>query len=500
MITLLRYHMRWLLILVAALVIIAFVWLYNRTDMSQLGANQVARLYGRDLTQNDIGRLSRHFALVQDLGLFELLMPLVGQAETQEAAFQDFIVNLLVLREEAARMQIVPTPEAIRTTQMGLPVFQTHGQFDPRKLQAFILESITPRGFTENQIDEAVADLIRVRSVGRLVNSLVSVNDERVAAEWRRLNQLYATALISLPLSAAARLPEPSPKEIAERYEIRKNTLLSEPMRKILIATLKLEEDTETLDGRARIAALQKLADRVTVVSEAVLEPGADFEKVALEAGMELAETPLFPLGTPPESISSIQGAPEALRLMGVEDRNSDPLQSGDSFVLLHLLEAKEPHPLTLEEATPKLLEELKQEAANRFLRESARELRQAIQEKGVLTDASRELIQKAGGLLEEPEAFSLKDIPESLRGSMQTIEALVGTPVGQVSEPITTPEGVVLLAIKEILPPDTELFEKESVTHRYTLIAQEQAATFASWLRDRREEAGLTLLVGREN
>ncbi|MFQ3578152.1 MAG: SurA N-terminal domain-containing protein [Verrucomicrobiia bacterium] len=499
MIALLRYHMRWLLILVAAMVIIAFVWLYNRTDMSQIGASQVARIYGRDLTQSEIGRLSRHFALVQDLGLFELLMPLVGQAETQEVALQNFIVNLLVLREEATRMQIVPTPEAIRVTQMGLPVFQTNGQFDPRKLQAFILESITPRGFTENQIDEAVADLIRVRSVTRLVNSLVSVSDERVVTEWRRLNQLYDTALITLPPDALEELPEPSPEEIAQRFEIRKNTLLSEPKRKVLIATLGNHEATAVPDGRARIAALQKLADQVAIVSQSLLEPGADFRRIVLEAGMEISETPLFPIGAPPESITSIPGAQEALRLMNAEDRNSDPLQAGDSFVLLHLLESEEARPLTLEEATPRLAAELRQEAANRVLRDRAREARQALQERGVMSDASREMLKNSGALIEEPKPFSLKEIPESLRESMETIEALVGTPVGQVSEPITTPRGVVLLAIKGVIPPDEEQFEKERVTHRYTLLAQEQAGTFASWLRDRREEAGLTLLVGRD-
>ena len=57
MITILRRNQRWLLFVVAIMTIIAFAWLYNRTDMEKLGANQVAQMYGKTIFQVDIDRV-----------------------------------------------------------------------------------------------------------------------------------------------------------------------------------------------------------------------------------------------------------------------------------------------------------------------------------------------------------------------------------------------------------------------------------------------------------
>ncbi len=494
MISLLRTHMRWLLIIVAVAVIISFVWFYQRADLAQINKERVATMFGREITRTEVQKLTRHFLLTQDLGLFELLGALAGRATSMEKAQEDFILNLLVLRDAAARMQIEPGVEEIKEAQRRLPAFQTDGAFDPAKLALFIQTSISPRGFTELQIDEAISDLLRYRAVKELVDGLVSLPAADVRTDWERINSLYSIGIVKLNSAAFLDGIQPAEEDMRKRYEIRKSSLLTPAKRQVAIASLPIPAEIRDQTGPDRITRLQTLADTAFETSQKVLEPGADFDAVTTAVGMAISKTETFTDDDTVEVLDKITGARDAVRLMNAEDRFSDVVQTPDSFTLLHLLQFEEPREMSLEEARPQIEAELKQEGAMQTLRESARELRSKLSADGPFSDAAAKNLADKAQKLERLPAFKLTEIPEQLRGSAAQVEAILALAPGAVSEPVAVADGVVLIALEKIDPPAADAFEQNRVSHSYNLLNRERSAAFATWLEDERTRAGLLL------
>ena len=77
-------------------------------------------------------------------------------------------------------------------------------------------------------------------------------------------------------------------------YEAHKAELKTEEKRKVEFVQLTLNEDEKKLTGKQRIEALQKLADRATDFTQALLEKGTDFKQAAAKFQLPVHETGEF--------------------------------------------------------------------------------------------------------------------------------------------------------------------------------------------------------------
>src|SRR5438105_5492507 len=85
MITILRKHSRWLMIVIAILAM-PFCLYFVRTDwMSALRSNTAGKLYGRDISAIEIERGGRLFQLARHLGMSEFLAERLGLWRRQRA-------------------------------------------------------------------------------------------------------------------------------------------------------------------------------------------------------------------------------------------------------------------------------------------------------------------------------------------------------------------------------------------------------------------------------
>src|SRR5437016_13367397 len=88
MITILRKHSRWLMIVIAILAM-PFCLYFVRTDwMSALRSNTAAKLYGRDISTIEIERGARLLRLAGNLGMKEFINELLAQWRPQRAKTQ----------------------------------------------------------------------------------------------------------------------------------------------------------------------------------------------------------------------------------------------------------------------------------------------------------------------------------------------------------------------------------------------------------------------------
>src|SRR5438094_9087582 len=118
MITILRKHSRWLMIVIAILAM-PFCLYFVRTDwMSALRSNTAAKLYGRDISTIEIERGPRLLRLAGILGMNDCINELLARwrpqrAKTQSAAQreddEEFDIDLMILRH-------APKPQGIRPT------------------------------------------------------------------------------------------------------------------------------------------------------------------------------------------------------------------------------------------------------------------------------------------------------------------------------------------------------------------------------------------------
>ncbi|PYK91420.1 MAG: hypothetical protein DME40_06770, partial [Verrucomicrobia bacterium] len=162
MITILRKHSRWLMIVIAILAM-PFCLYFVRTDwMSALRSNTAGKLYGHDISAIEIERGGRLFQLARNLGMSEFLTELLGQwhpqhaktqSEAEHEAGQEFAIDLMILRHEAEALGIRPTTAEIAAVVTKIRAFRSDaGSFDLKKYNDIVQNALGPLGFSEAQI------------------------------------------------------------------------------------------------------------------------------------------------------------------------------------------------------------------------------------------------------------------------------------------------------------------------------------------------------------
>lgn len=495
LITVIRKNQQVLLIIVSVLVIIAFVWLYDRTEFDKLGADRVARIYDTTVTLVDVDRGQRLFSLAQELGLMDLLITLADSQDPEANPVEEFIWNRYVLQHEAGRLGLNPTSDQIDRLVRQLPAFQVEGRFDPQLFGIFLQEGLAPRGFTERALEELVADQLRLQSLRELVESTVPVPRSEVASIYEQMNTEVRLALVEINIDRLDAEPEISEEEVKLYYETNREQLNTEEERTVQYVVFALDDAARELEGRERVAALQEVANQANAFTMAMVEEDADFAAEAANFEVEVHEVGPVARGEVPSELRRIRGATEAIFAMTEADPNSEPLRDNDSFAIFHLTEVIEPRPLELEEARDRIVARLRDERLRELAAEEAAATRLAILERLAEGDSLREVVAERGFRLIEPAPFTMARPDMEIPHLERIYERIMELPTGGISPFIPTREGGLLVYVRSRQEPD-DLFldqELEIFTDQY---AQGKArAVFQEWLAEQRVRARLTPL-----
>ena len=123
MITILRKHHRWLMIVIAILAV-PFVFYFNKTDFGAQRTTDLGRIYDRPVTQVEFTRHARMLNLASALGLnlgTDLMMVNVA---SESEMYVEFTWNRLVLLHEAEQLGIRPSSSEITAYVKTLPRFR----------------------------------------------------------------------------------------------------------------------------------------------------------------------------------------------------------------------------------------------------------------------------------------------------------------------------------------------------------------------------------------
>lgn len=234
MLEFLRKHQYGFMLVVAILVIIAFVFLYDKNTYSQGNVQRgtAFKVYGKGYGANYLQKLDSYYMLAGRLGMLDLADQLAGKRIKDGGLPLDFPTNLLILRKEARKLGISPSNEEARKELESLRIFADDtGRFDPTTFAA-ISKTLSDSNFKDADLMQIARDKITLDRVKELLSANFQPPVTEVEDVYASGNEEITAYALNRSLDDFLKEVTISDEEIAERYEEEKENLMSEEQRK----------------------------------------------------------------------------------------------------------------------------------------------------------------------------------------------------------------------------------------------------------------------------
>ena len=496
--------------IVIAILAIPFIFYFvQRPDYGAMRADKFARIYNRNISMLEAQQMVRLLTLAQALGMSDFVQTLTaGAGANPNQTAVTFIVNLLVLRHEAARLGIRPGYAEIAEVVRTLPAFQGDAGFDMKKFTDFAQNALAPLGLAEEHIEQLVRDQLSLNQIKRLLAAGITVPQGELDEHFQRGHDTLFVTVVRFQSADFGKDVSVSDEDVQKHFDAHKAELKSDEKRKVEFVSLALTDAEKKLTGKERIDALQKLSDRATDFTQALLEKGADFKQAAAKFQLPVHETVEFTKTEPDPQLKVDAQLGAAAFKLSTQEPNSDPIQVADGFYILHIAGITESHPLTLEEAKGKIVDTIKKSKARELMSTKGAELVQQLRQAKQSAQSLESAIQKAGGKAEKVPAFSLieeekpkpeekeakKNEPADLPAIKQAVAFLNAS---EVSDFFPSGESgfVAILEKREPLAEGSAAEKKTAFEKR--LLDNKRRIVLMEWLRDRGQAAGLQFTKG---
>src|SRR5262249_27407211 len=321
MMKLLRRHKDWLMIVIAILAIPFIFYFVRAPDYGAMKQGDLGQIYGRQLSQFEIDANARLGGLAQALGMSNFWETLSLQ-QPGNGGYGTFAVNLIILRHEADRLGLRPSGSEIADVVRKLPAFQGDSGFDMNKFSDFVRLALGPMGLGEEHIEQLARDEICLNEIKELLAAGVTISKGELDENFRRGYDKFFVSVIRFRSADFEKDITVKDEDVQKYYDAHKSELKTDEKRKVEFVRLGLTEEPaeytnlpgplsqsayssvftdrfiqnliapygttpssfgsdvvaqggneqKTLKGTARIEALQKLADRATDFTQALLE------------------------------------------------------------------------------------------------------------------------------------------------------------------------------------------------------------------------------------
>lgn len=502
MIQVLRKNQRVLMLVVAVLTIVAFIFLYNTTQLDELAAIENPTIYGKSLTPLAIDRQVKNYQLTLALGQFELLQKLGGTAPDEDRALTEFVWNLLVLQHQSRELGIAPTDDQVASRIKQVPIFQAGGQFDPLKYGQFVSEQLAPRGFTERQLEDVIRDSLRLEALSKIVEAPATISEGEMQSMARAFQPVTAS-FVKFERKKETDKIQISPEEVASIHQQNQSAFMADETREARCVVFELPADSK-LEGKVKVDALQKLANAASELTDSLAQAGASLEQLAEKAGAKIIKLTAFDrTGKPTQAESSLDSeamsdiAPAAF-LVPKAGATSDVIQSGDVFYIIEVTAVNPARPLTLEEARPQIEAQLRAQKAEQIFTADATSAANALRAAVAGGKSFAEAAAAQNLKVEE-----IKNVVAAAESTSPENQAIAGSTLllkeGGISNLEGTPWGAFVAQLQSRAPIDQMAFGARETQIRESLLRNKRDLLFMEWLRVSREAARITVPTGRQ-
>ena len=503
---LLRKHRHWLMIVIAILAIPFIFYFVQRPDYGAMRSDRFARVYDRNVSMLEAQQMARLFGLAQALGMSEFVQSLTPGVQDQNQVHVQFILNLLILRHEAARLGIRPGSSEVADVVRGLRVFHGESGFDLHKFSDFVQNALAPNGLAEEHIEQLVRDQLCLDQIKQLLGAAVFIPEAEVKADYQRAYDKLYVSLVRLRPEDFAQQITISDEDVQKYFETHKDELKSEEKRKVDFVSLTLTDDQKKLAGKERIEVLQELSDRATDFTQALLEKDAEFKKVADKFHAQIRTTGEFTATTPDSQLNIDPQLGAAAFKLSMQEPNSDPIQVADGFYILHLAGIVEARPLSMEEAKPKIVEAIKRTRARELISTKGAEISQQLRQATKSGEKLEAVAQQAGVTVEKLQPFSVLDEaseaqnnkPKQESPEFLTIKnAVAYLNPGDVTDFLPVGDSGLVAVLEKREPSADATNSEKKAAFEKRLLDNKRQIVFWEWLHDRQQAAGVQFAKG---
>jgi peptidyl-prolyl cis-trans isomerase D len=495
-----RKRQRTFLTIITIVVIVCFAWFYNPASMRRAGTpgGAIGKLNGRTVTAEDIQKIERTIQLVFSLGMRDLVEDLTTEGRTRDDQSLSYAWNLLLLRDEAKRLEVVPTADQIRASEKALPQFQTNNEFDPTKYQVFVDAALKPNGFTAADLDDVVADNLRYTGVSELVKGGSPLPEAMFKQQYEQLNQKMSLAVIRFKRADFETSIQVTDAEIQKYYDQHKDTILSPEKRKIELVSFLLTDDQKKSPDEQKIAAKKPLAEQADAFAQIALQNPSNFEQAAKDKGFQVIQTEPFTLEQPDKALVPDPALAHEAFNLSKDNPISDVTEGTDGFYVMKLAEIQPSRPLTLVEAKDQIVAAIKEEKAQSALQTKAKEVREKIDadvQKGI---SFAQAAENAGYKPETPEPFALTDPGKNTELARFMAVNSVELDANETSKLLQDQDSAVIIHMISKEPIDEQKYAEFKKTEYAQQNSHYEKLAIREWLRVELQKAGRPPIFGQ--
>lgn len=234
--------------------------------------------------------------------------------------------------------------------------------------------------------------------------------------------------------------------------------------------------------------AQTRVQDLATAIAAEVKTP-ADLEKAATSRGLKTQESPLF---TRTEPIPGLGASPEVSEEAFTLEQGkvSGPLGTGTGIAFIAVTGSEAARVPGLAEVKERVTADLKRQKAQDMARAQAQAAIATLKGAADFSAAA-----KAAGLtLRTADDLSRGAAIPEVGPSPAVDQVAFSAPVGSVSEPLTTPNGVVIVRVKSRTAVPSDELAKNRDAVRRELASQKRAQFFASYMTKAKQGMGIDI------
>jgi peptidyl-prolyl cis-trans isomerase D len=505
MITVMRKHHKWLMIVISILAIPFVFYFVQQPDYgAALRSTNLGRIYDRPVTNVEFQKSARFFTLAQMLGL-PLAQDLMMRPMSENDAYINFTFNRVVLHHEASELGIKPTSAEIAEHVKTLRPFQGEKGFDFNKFTEFTQTRLPALGFTEAHLEELVSDQLALNRVKDLLGAGLHVADSESREFYEQAYGKLHVAAVRFREEDFQKDLKLSDDDVAKYYEVHRAELKTDEKRRVEFVAFKLNEEEAKLTGKEKVEAMQKLANRANDFVQAMLEKDAKFPEVAAKFGVPVAATGEFATTAPDPQLASVPALTQYAFQLKQEEPVSDAIQAPDGFFVMHLLGVTPARPLTLDEAKPKIVEKLTKERLRQLVAAKGADIARTIREALAAGTPLDTALNQVGLQAERIPPFAVMDPaptpPQPEEAADKKPDApdlpMIKSAVrelnpGDSSDFVPTAQGGLVAVVEKRDPADPAGYEQAKTNFEKNYLQSKRAAVFDGWLQDRRRAANL--------
>jgi hypothetical protein len=452
----------------------------------------------------------------------------------REAQIRRLAWSRLATLREAARLGVSATDDEVRGAIQATFSSRDSG-YNPQYYEAFAQNMLAPLGFTKPQFEHHLREEITMQKLGLLIGRQAIVTPLELQRTFSTLMDTFtvdyavvepaplekdldvtedaARALfdedpaaftlpetrdisyVAFPVADFAAEPEEpfSEDELLDYYEVHiqdYTTTVTDDEGKESQSVADFEEVKDSIAGALKLERARETARDAASEFYYALLPGGedirlpDFAAKAREAGREPQTVQDLRNGGTPVPDAGYALTAEAFELgLDIYDRAGAPVDGKDAVYVLYLDAVHEPRVPAFDEVKDEALAAAKQKALAAAMKDKA-DFAKAAAETGIAEGKSLKDSLKGSGLkvVSAPAFTGLEGTSSTDSAVRSLVQAVVACNAGDVTDPVPSPEGLLVAHVKERQAADPASFESYSAEMSNVIRGRRAQELFADW------------------